>query len=1179
MKKILLVLLCFTTYLSFATKGYETQYTLTDSGYKITFIINDWNLKTVNPDGEDFMTIDFNNAPVVQKKGFAEVPFMSASVQLPAQKNVTLRVVATEYTDVQLDFPLQPSRGVIYRNQDPKSIPYRIAQESLVDDFYPESLSYLENPFIVRDVRGTTVRVFPFRYKANSKILRVYTKVEVLLVINNEPAKNPLLREPRNHGKEDQGLYRSMFLNYEMPRASANLDVAEYGDMLVLTPPAYESTIDPYIQWKREKGYQVTKQVVTAGANVSTIIQNAYNNNPNLMYVQLVGDWADIKSNTIYSDGSNAPIDPNMGCVSGSDNYPDIAIGRFSCSNTSDLLVQINKAIKYEKEPNMEEGWRETFIGIASDEGPGDDSEYDYQHIQRIYSQRLSGFTYQTHQQNYDPNASSATLATHVNSGASTIAYCGHGSSSAFVTTYYGNSQVNNSTNGDKLPFIVSVACVNGAFHGSSVCFAESWLRKANGGAVVTWMSTINQPWDPPQRGQDYFYDILIGGFNYDAYSGQSGYNTNEQRTHWGSITVNSTNLMLAESSYDGDLETVKTWTTFGDASLQLRTKKPDNLLLSNTVVPVGAPFAGTATVNGTPQENVLICISQNGNYYSGLSDANGNYSINHALTPGNVLLVGTSFNTTTIYQQTTCTGDVCETVENLSAQVNLNEVTLSWTAPAEDSITGYNIYRDGNLIATVNTTSFYENNLLNGTYNYCVAVLYNNEECYMTTCTSVEASDGINHDCPEIDNLSLMANSNQVTVQWTAPQNAQTIFEDVESHNAFTINSQGTIRWNYIDGDQKNTFSIANYSFTNNGQKMAYIVFDPSQVMPTSGSTPLSQGEGFPAHSGSKFFASFGATTPPNNDWLISPELNYTGDITFSFYARSGHKAEYVESFRVGYSLSGNTQTDFTILESVSSVPLSWTLYNYTIPAGAKYVAINCNSNDKYYLCVDDITISENNPAAVAYYEVYCDGNSIGTTTETNYVHQEGSFGNHTYCVEAHYASGCVAYPVCEEVTITETTYTISANASNGGTISPSGVVGVTNHGNKTFTITPNNGYRIRDVRVNQVSQGSIASYTFTDVTENHTIYAEFEQTPSEISDFDIQNVKIFPNPVNDELFIEAPGIDKVSIINMLGQVVFSQNELSDKVTINMSSFHSGVYFVRLQKGSDIITRKVIKK
>ena len=55
-------------------------------------------------------------------------------------------------------------------------------------------------------------------------------------------------------------------------------------------------------------------------------------------------------------------------------------------------------------------------------------------------------------------------------------------------------------------------------------------------------MSTINQPWTPPQRGQDYFYDILTGGFNYDTdgISQTTGINTSEQRTHWGSIVVNS---------------------------------------------------------------------------------------------------------------------------------------------------------------------------------------------------------------------------------------------------------------------------------------------------------------------------------------------------------------------------------------------------------------------------------------------------------------------------------------------------------------------------------------------------------------------------------------------------------------------------------------------------------------
>ena len=51
----------------------------------------------------------------------------------------------------------------------------------------------------------------------------------------------------------------------------------------------------------------------------------------------------------------------------------------------------------------MEPNWRETFNGIASDERPGDDNEYDYTYIQRIYTQRLANFTYQTHKQNYDP--------------------------------------------------------------------------------------------------------------------------------------------------------------------------------------------------------------------------------------------------------------------------------------------------------------------------------------------------------------------------------------------------------------------------------------------------------------------------------------------------------------------------------------------------------------------------------------------------------------------------------------------------------------------------------------------------------------------------------------------------------------------------------------------------------
>ncbi len=70
-------------------------------------------------------------------------------------------------------------------------------------------------------------------------------------------------------------------------------------------------------------------------------------------------------------------------------------------------------------------------------------------------------------------------------------------------------------------------------------------------------------------------------------------------------------------------------------------------------------------------------------------------------------------------------------------------------------------------------------------------------------------------------------------------------------------------------------------------------------------------------------------------------------------------------------------------------------------------------------------------------------------------------------------------------------TTYTITASASTNGSITPSATV---NYGtDKTFTITPSTGYHVADVLVDTVSKGEVANYTFSNVTENHTISASF--------------------------------------------------------------------------------------
>ena len=71
--------------------------------------------------------------------------------------------------------------------------------------------------------------------------------------------------------------------------------------------------------------------------------------------------------------------------------------------------------------------------------------------------------------------------------------------------------------------------------------------------------------------------------------------------------------------------------------------------------------------------------------------------------------------------------------------------------------------------------------------------------------------------------------------------------------------------------------------------------------------------------------------------------------------------------------------------------------------------------------------------------------------------------------------------------------TFTITASAGPNGSISPSGDVIVNEGLDQSFTITPDTGYQIDDVLVDENSVGTVSSYTFTNVIQNHSISATF--------------------------------------------------------------------------------------
>ena len=70
---------------------------------------------------------------------------------------------------------------------------------------------------------------------------------------------------------------------------------------------------------------------------------------------------------------------------------------------------------------------------------------------------------------------------------------------------------------------------------------------------------------------------------------------------------------------------------------------------------------------------------------------------------------------------------------------------------------------------------------------------------------------------------------------------------------------------------------------------------------------------------------------------------------------------------------------------------------------------------------------------------------------------------------------------------------YTIEATAGAGGSISPSGSVSVREGGDQTFTITPDKGYAVSNVKIDGKSIGAVKSYTFENVSRTHTIEVVF--------------------------------------------------------------------------------------
>jgi hypothetical protein len=515
-------------------------------------------------------------------KGLPDIPYFTTSVRIPSKGKAVVEIVDANYTTVD-NISIAPSKGSIKRNIDPSTVPYEYGKCYQMDAFVPLTEAISSEAFCIRDVRGTTVQFFPFQYNPVQKQLKVFTEITVKVKFTRQPSENEITASYEKID-EFENIYRRLFINNGSKTRYTQLQDGHPGRMLIICKDTYASAMTDFINWKREKGIEtemaLTSTVGNTTANVQTYITNYFNSHNDLAYILLVGDAADVPT----SGTSSVNSDNQYAYLVGDDHYADVFIGRFSGESLADIQNMVRKVILYEKELTTSDTWLSNAYGSASDEGgttyqghnQGNGNESDMQHMGFIQTD-LETYGYTVTRVNESTNNGIAATSSAFNNGIGLACYVGHGGVEEWVNTEFSNSDVQGLTNAKKLPFIISVACVNGNFNGNT-CFAEAWLRaKKNGnptGAVAFLGSTINQEWNPPMTAQDEMVDIITESLDGNI------------KRSIGGIAFNGYFRMIqdhpANSSDGNGEETADAWTIFGDPSTMFRSKTPQEMTITH---------------------------------------------------------------------------------------------------------------------------------------------------------------------------------------------------------------------------------------------------------------------------------------------------------------------------------------------------------------------------------------------------------------------------------------------------------------------------------------------------------------------------------------------------------------------------------------------------------------------
>lgn len=488
--------------------------------------------------------------------GAPELPVTHQLMAVPFGATPTVNVISFTATDYQLSdygiHTIYPRQASVRKDQSIEDVEFVYNEAAYQSRGLSDApLASIEVQGTLRGIRVGSLVVNPVCYDASTQTLRVFNdiKVDVRFEGADVTATEQMLLN--TYSPYFDIVYRQMF-NYRqiMDVYDDHPDLMAYPvHMIVVTPENYVSTLQPWVNWKIQKGFDVN--VVTtaqAGSTYSAIrsyVQNLYNtgvsNEATPTFLILVGDVAQVPNTT--GSSSQKVTDLYYGSVD-NDYFPDMFYSRMSAENTSQLEAIVNKILQYEQYTMPDPSYLNNVTLIA-----GWDNYWNAQVAQPTINYATTYY--------YNADHGFSNVYTHLNqsqysgcysnlsSGVGFVNYTAHGNNQEWSQPNLTNSGVNQLSNTDKYFLAMGNCCLAANFGYGQPCFAEAMIRAENKGAYSYIGSCPSTYWY-----EDYYF--ALGATN--THGGSTPSNTESTTGCYDGVWMDDTYNTISSMVFLGNL-------------------------------------------------------------------------------------------------------------------------------------------------------------------------------------------------------------------------------------------------------------------------------------------------------------------------------------------------------------------------------------------------------------------------------------------------------------------------------------------------------------------------------------------------------------------------------------------------------------------------------------------------